>query len=189
MSVFKVKLNNGTQGLLDNDPNGISIQRSIYVPGPDRVSRELKDGETFTGSNYWKRFVYPNAPADEAFLIVLEDDGSIWYDKADFNNIPKVYKIIVEENTSFTENVIDIQTDTNSFADFVQISNQSDDPLRIRLNGLDSAIFDLGGKEVQSFNYGELNIQKIEAIIPEGYSGPVTLQVILAIVVQESTKN
>jgi (2Fe-2S) ferredoxin len=188
MSLFQVKLNNGTQGLLDNDPNGISIQRSIYVPGPDRASRELKDGETFSGSNYWKRFVYPNTSADQAFLILLEDDGSTWYDKADFNNIPKVYKITIEEGTSFTDNMIDIQSDTNSFADFVQISNQSDDPLKIRLNGLDSAIFDLGGKEVQSFDSGELYIQKIEALIPEEYNGPVVLQVILAVVVTESTK-
>jgi hypothetical protein len=189
MSVFQVKLNNGTQGLLDNDPNGISIQRSIYVPGPDRASRELKDGETFSGSNYWKRFVYPNASADLAFLILLEDDGSIWYDKADFNNIPKVYKLTIEEGTSFSDNVVDIQKDTESFADFVQISNQSDDPLKIKLNGLNSAIFDLGGKEVQSFDSGELNIQKIEAIIPEGYSGPVSLQIILAVVVTESTRS
>lgn len=188
MSVFKVQLNNGTQGLLDNDPNGVSIQRSIYVPGPDRVSRELKDGEIFSGSNYWKRFVYPNTSADQAFLVILEDDGSIWYDKADFNNIPKVYKLTIESESSFNDNKIDIQNDTNSFADFVQLSNQSDDPLQIRLNGLNDAIFDLGGKEVQSFNYGEINIQKIEAKLPEGYDGPVTLQVILSIVVTESTK-
>jgi hypothetical protein len=188
MSVFQVKLNNGTQGLLDNDPNGTSIQRSIYVPGPNRSSHELKDGEVFSGSNYWKRFVYPNTSAELSFLILLEDDGSTWYDKADFNNIPKVYKLTIEEGTSFADNVMDIQKDTESFADFVQISNQSDDPLKIRLNGLDSAIFDLGGKEVQSFDSGELNIQKIEALIPEGYSGPVALQVILAVVVIESTK-
>lgn len=189
MSVFKVKLNNGTQGLLDNDPNGTSIQRSIYVPGPDRVSRELKDGETFSGSNYWKRFTYPNTSLDQAFLILLEDDGSIWYDKADFNNIPKVYKLSVTAETDFEDNVVDIQDDTDSFADFVQISNKSEeDSVDIRLNGLSSAIFELGAKETQVFNSGELNIQKIEATITEGYTGPVELQIITAIVVKESSK-
>ena len=189
MSVFKVKLNNGTQGLLDNDPNGTSIQRSIYVPGPDRVSRELKDSEVFSGSNYWKRFVFPNAPADQAFLTILEDDGSIWYDKADFNNIPKVYKLSVVAGTEFEDNVVDIQGDTNSFADFIQISNKSEeDSVSIRLNGINSAIFDLGAKETQVFNSGELNVQKIEAIITEGYTGPVELQIITAIVVKESIK-
>jgi (2Fe-2S) ferredoxin len=189
MSIFKVKLNNGTQGLLDNDPNGVSIQRGIYVPGPDRVSRELKDGEVFSGSNYWKRYVYPNASADQSFLILLEDDGSIWYDKVDLNNIPKVYKLVIESGSSFEDNVIDIQKDTNSFADFIQLSNQSEEnPLQIRINGLDSAIFDLAEKEVQSFNNGELNVQKIEALIPEGYTGIAVLQVILSIVVTESTK-
>ena len=60
--------------------------------------------------------------------------------------------------------------------------------MQIRLNGLNDAIFDLGGKEVQSFNYGEINIQKIEAKIPQGYEGPVNLQVIMSVVVTESTK-
>jgi len=188
MSIFKVKLNNGTQGLLDNDPNGLSIQRSVYAMGPDRISRELKDGETFSGSNYWKRYVFPNTSADLAFLIILEDDGSAWYDKTDSNNIPKVYKITVQDGTDFTDNVIDIQGDTNSFADFVQIANQSEDPVQIKLNGINSAIFDLGAKEVQVFNVGDLNIQKIEAKLPDGSSGPVSLQVISAIVVTESTK-
>lgn len=188
MSVFKVKLNNGTQGLLDNDPNGVSIQRSVFAMGPDRISRELKDGQTFTGSNYWKRYIFPNTSADLAFLVMLEDDGSAWYDKADINNIPKVYKLTVIDGTDFPDNLIDIQGDTNSFADFVQIANQSDDPVQIRLNGVDSAIFDLGAKEVQVFNVGDLNIQKIEAKLPEGSSGSVSLQVISAIVVIESTR-
>jgi len=190
MSTFQVKLNNGTQGLLDNDPNGTSIQRSVYAMGPDRISHELKDGQIFTGSNYWKRYVYPNTSADLAFLIILEDDGSAWYDKADINNIPKVYKITVEPGSGFTDNVIDIQSDTNSFADFVQIANQSEGSVQIRLNGLNSAIFDLGSKEVQVFNVGDLNIQKIEAKLPEEYSGvdSVSLQVISSIVVTESTK-
>jgi hypothetical protein len=190
MSTFQVKLNNGTQGLLDNDPNGTSIQRSVYAMGPDRISRELKDGEIFSGSNYWKRYVYPNTSADLAFLIILEDDGSAWYDKADTNNIPKVYKITVEPGSDFTDNIIDIQSDTNSFADFVQIANQSEGSVQIRLNGLNSAVFDLGSKEVQVFNVGDLNIQKIEAKLPEEYSGidSVSLQVISSIVVTESTK-
>ena len=67
MSVFKVKLQNVDQGLMDLDPSthplssgsaatygqlgspeDISLQRQIFVAGPNRTYRLLKDGETFT---------------------------------------------------------------------------------------------------------------------------------------------
>jgi hypothetical protein len=52
MSVFKVKLNNSRQGLLDVYEN----QRSAYIMGPNRVNRKLKDGEVFTDCNCpWRR--------------------------------------------------------------------------------------------------------------------------------------
>jgi hypothetical protein len=34
--------------------HGSSYQRTIYVMGPNKVNRKLKDGDTFTDSNYWK---------------------------------------------------------------------------------------------------------------------------------------
>lgn len=61
MSVFQVQLNNAQQGLLDIDPatgaqENPSIQRTMFVEGPNRTLRELVDGATFTDCNYWKRF-------------------------------------------------------------------------------------------------------------------------------------
>lgn len=181
MSLFQVKLNNGTQGMLDNDPNGESIQRSIYVAGPDRVNVQLKDGQVFKGSNYWKRFVYPQTSKDQAFLIVLEDDGSVWYDYSESNNIPRVYKLVVNVGSDFEDNTIDIESDYGKFAEFVQITNQSNEQVKIKLNGLSDAIFELGPKETQVFNYGEINIKKIEAGSVESAEESVVLQVILAI--------
>lgn len=181
MSLFQVKLNNGTQGMLDNDPYGDSIQRSIYVAGPDRISVQLKDGQTFKGPNYWKRFAYPQTSKDQAFLIVLEDDGSVWSDYSDSNNVPKVYKLIVNTESNFEDNSIDIESYSGKFAEFVQITNQSNEYVKIKLNGLSDAIFELGPKETQVFNYGEINIKKIEAAPIESSEESVALQIILAI--------
>ena len=60
MSEFKVALNNVDQGKLDTNPaSGLqlipSVQRGMFVAGPNGVYRELIDGSTFTDCNYWKR--------------------------------------------------------------------------------------------------------------------------------------
>lgn len=71
MSVFRVKLNNAQQGLLDIDPSTdtsatfgmvgtpftTSKQRQIFVAGPTNRYRLLQDGDTFTDCNYWVRLV------------------------------------------------------------------------------------------------------------------------------------
>ena len=132
MSVFVVRLNNygtGFQGNLDviaNDvgatgtpPGGAeigstglgitvttSLQRTVYVMGPRKINRELKDGMTFTDCNYWKRFatvanggLQPNyvpsgpngtqlVPNDTCFIYVQTDDGTFWSDDQRENAFP-----------------------------------------------------------------------------------------------------
>lgn len=116
MSVFRVKLSNVNQGLLDLDPSthplatgtgsepatygnlgypfgtnwpgatDYSLQRQMFAAGPNHTYRLLSDGETFTDCNYWKQFAYPQVALEHAFIETVTDDGSIW------SNIP-------EENT------------------------------------------------------------------------------------------
>lgn len=73
MSVFKVQLNNAVQGTLDvvastttygGTQQATSLQRTIYVMGPRKINRELKDGATFSDCNYWKRYARPATAAD-----------------------------------------------------------------------------------------------------------------------------
>src|SRR5690606_3103147 len=161
MSVFKVKLNNINQGKMDLDPStaysisGLdhsqlgsqfttSKQRTIYVTGPGRTYRKLSDGEQFTDCNYWKRFAYPQVPLEEAFIEVVTDDGSVWSDVASENTYPKVYNLAVAAGTDYEDNVVDILGDTGGHAVFVQIANQGSTAVRVRVNGVADAIFDLG---------------------------------------------
>jgi hypothetical protein len=174
MSVFRVKLNNSRQGTLDIYDN----QRTAYITGPNRVNRRLKDGETFVDCNYWKRFAYPQVSLEEAFIEVIEDDGTVYSDSISNNTYPRVYNIVAAPGSSFSENKADIQGDSGSFALFAQITNRSDsEAVRVRLNGSDSAIIDLPASSTQTFNVGEVTVGLLE----NTSESPVEVQVIVSI--------
>lgn len=167
MSVFRVQLNNAAQGALDINPSTLlefntSIQRTIYVTGPKRIYRKLVDGETFTDCNYWKKFAYPQVPYDQAFIEVVSDDGSIYSDIEEENNYPMVYNLTVNDASAFDDNVADIVGDTGAAANFVQITNATGGgDVRVKLNGMTGAIFDLNSGDTQVFNYGDLAVTKL----------------------------
>ncbi len=197
MSVFRVKLQNAEQGLLDLDPSQdvcdarhcpgapftTSIQRTVYIMGPNKINRLLKDGDTFTDCNYWKRFAYPQIPLNEAFIEVVTDDGSVYSDDPSENNYPYADTLTILAGTTFTDtgNSIDILGDLGSFATFVQITNQTSQDIRVRLNGVATAIFDLGGNETQVFNNGDLQITMLEFDNTDSGAVDADVQVILAV--------
>jgi len=205
MSVFRVALNNTQQGLLDLDPStatagavtgqGLgdqmnpSIQRGVYVMGPNLINRLLIDGDTFTDCNYWKRFAYPQVPLDEAIVEVLVDDGSIYSDIAEENTYPQAYNRSIEAGDTYGDNEIDIATDTGGYAVFTQITNQEVAggglDIKVGLNGsigTPQAIFDLAAGDTQIFNAGDLSVSLIQFDNSEsGASGPVAVQVLVSV--------
>lgn len=198
MSVFQVKLNNVNQGQMDLDPStataisagdssdlgsqfATSKQRTMYVQGPGGTYRKLRDGETFTDCNYWKRFAYPQVALSEAFINVVTDDNSVYSDVESENTYPKVYDVAVTAGSDFEDNVVDIMGDTGGYATFAQIANQGSTAVRVRVNGVSDAVFDLATSETQTFNSGELAITKLEFmnIVSGGTTSDV--QVLLAV--------
>lgn len=184
MSVFTVKLQQGQQGRLDKNPvTGLpfetSVQRTIFVAGPNRTIRILKDGDTFTDCNYWKKFAYPQVPLDQAFIVVTSDDGSVYSEFAEENVYPKVYNIEADFGSSFADNVADIAGDTSSYAVYVQITNPSSGDIQVRLNG--SATFTLEGSSTQIFNNGDMAISKIEIDNTESGNSNKTIQIVTSI--------
>lgn len=176
MSKFRVRLSNSRQGLLDIYDN----QRTAYITGPNRINRKLRDGEIFVDCNYWKRFAYPSVPLEEAFIEVVEDDGTVYSDVVSNNTYPKVYDISAAPGSGFSDNKADIEGESGSFALFAQITNKSEtDSIRVRLNGLDSAIIDLGAGSTQVFNVGEVTIGMIE--VENSGSGTVQAQIVVSI--------
>lgn len=200
MSVFKVVLNNISQGQLDLDPSTASaitgndhsllgsemnpsIQRTIYVAGPNNTHRKLKDGDQFTDSNYWKRFAYPQVPLDQAFIQVVTDDGSVYSDVEAENTYPVVYTLTVANGTTYSDedNVADILTDHGGYAVFAQIVNQGSGNVKVRINGSTSAIFDLANGEQQIFNHGDLSISKLEFSNTASGGSTATVQIIVSV--------
>jgi hypothetical protein len=157
MSLFKVSLNN--EGIGQLDP---SMQRSIFITGPKGVHRKLKDGDTFTDCNYWKRFAYPQVKQEEAFIVVLEDDGSIYSDIKEENNFPVVYTKEINNGTDYSDNILNFLNEHGGPAIFTQINNMGEGDVKIRINGSNSAVFDLSSDATQVFNYGDLTITKLE---------------------------
>lgn len=166
MSVFRVKLNNVGQGLLDKDVNGVQVstskQRQVFVMGPKKVNRLLKDGDTFTDCNYWKRFAYPQVAYDQAIVEVLSDDGSIYSD-VESENTFAVGATYASVTTAYsTDNTLNFVTAHGGPAHYLQITNlDGSRTLTVELNGNTDATITLAANEVQIFNTGDLAISQI----------------------------
>lgn len=174
MSLFQVKLNNAIAGNMDVNmltgvQNATSIQRTMDVCGPNRIQRHLVDGQTFTDCNYWKQFAYPAMSLDQAFIVVLVDDGSTYSSDPDENTFPVVWYpgtagvIGAGIGPAGVNMALDIVSTYGGPAQFVQIQNtDASHPVKVRLNGSTSAVFTLGTSSTQIFNHDDLIITKIE---------------------------
>lgn len=199
MSVFRVKLANAVQGKLETNPvTGLpfttSVSRTINVTGPRRIQRQLKDGETFTDSNYWKRFAYPQLSLADAFIEVVTDDGSVYSDVESENVYPVVWApgtsgvVASGETYDDTNMALDIVATYGGPAMFVQIQNtDSSNAIKIKLNGSTSAILTLQANSTQIFNSGDLVISKIE--FDNSFSGAAEVNAVEVLLSVKSVSN
>jgi hypothetical protein len=200
MSRFKVALNNASQGTLDVSPSlggGVqmqpSLQRTVYVMGPRKINRELKDGMEFTDCNYWKRFCsYTNTVgglADEqtAILTCIYDDGTVYSDDPSENVYPKARTFEVANADVFADehNVYDIVGTYGQPAIFVELVNQDAQNVQVKLNGDTGAIFTLGASDTWVFNHGDLQVTKVE-LAGTAASGGIACTVDIVIGVQSA---
>jgi len=184
MSVFQVQLQNVNQGKLDVDPSSYvsgsgygqlgsafltSKQRQIYVAGPNRTYRLLKDGDQFTDCNYWKRFAYPQVSHEQAFIKVITDDGSVYSDIPEENTFAKGETVTL--TTALSGNVIDFVTTYGGPARFLQIQNlDGTKSVTGELNGDVNVTFTLNAGESQIFNNGDLAITLLRLKTSSGTS-------------------
>jgi hypothetical protein len=160
MSVFKVKLTNVNQGLLDTNgqSTGTSVQRGVWIMGPNKVNRLLIDGSTFTDSNYWKRYAYPQVPYDQAIVDVLTDDGSVWADNPVGARTFGVSSSFTGTASYSTTNTIDYLSTYGSYAKYVQIKVTTADAT-VRING--SVEITVASGTTQIFD-DDIDIAKLE---------------------------
>ena len=176
MSVFRVKLQNVSQGRLDLDPSTYaagasygqlgsafttSKQRQVFVAGPRKTYRLLSDGEQFTDCNYWKRFAYPQVALEFAFIEVVTDDNSVYSDIPEENTYA-VGGTMTLANVYNTTNTIDFVATYGGPARMLMVQNL-DGTIHItgELNGDTNVTFTLSENETQIFNSGDLAITKL----------------------------
>jgi hypothetical protein len=161
MSVFNVQLTNVGQGLLDTNgqSSGVSIQRGVWIMGPNKVNRLLIDGATFTDSNYWKRYAYPQVPYDQAIVAVVTDDGSVWVDNPPNARTFPVVSTFTPGASYNSTNTIDYLGTYGSYASYVQISTTGANAT-CRING--GVELTITTSAAQVFNPGDLDVAKLE---------------------------
>ena len=205
MSVFRICLQQGAQGALDKNPATMypgdvtgmglgtpfstSLQRQVYVMGPNRINRLFSDGQVFTDCNYWKQFAYPNVPMEQAFISVVTDDGSTWI-SGQQATVPVAVSGTVTPANSFAINFAAGTYTVNGGAAtalsatgpalFCQLENTASigtQPVTVLLNG--TASFTLTGGATQIFNSGDLTVSSL--LVTAGSGVSATFQVIASI--------
>ena len=157
MSVFIVRLQHITQGLLDFDPatntsitygqvgepfgadfpnsEAVSRQRQIFAAGPNKTYRLLTDGATFTDCNYWKKFTFPTISKEFAFIEIVTDDGSIFSDVVKENTFA-AGSTETGLDTNYATTAIDLVADHGGAARFLQLQNiDATDDATMEVNG------------------------------------------------------
>ena len=191
MSTFTVNLGEGKQGDLDrhwttvpssaadsNPPEASpSLQRQVYVMGPNKINRLLVDGETFQDCNYWKRFAPVNATTnpggcvvEEAFIEVTTDDGSVWSDVEAENTFPVGTGWTLAAGVAQT---VDYMSTYGSYATSATIKNTGGNAMVLTLNGVVGATLTIASGDTQVFNSGDLQITSIELVSAAGSTSEI----------------
>lgn len=196
MSVFTVRLhpsNRDSSVAADpayNSTTGKSIQRTMEVTGPNLTRRILADGETFTSTNYWKRFAPISEggtqPNDVAIIHIVSDDGTPWSDSnPNSNRFARVHSLTVSALTGFNlaANQIDVLGTYGGVATFTQIT--TDETVNVRLNSSSSADFSLAAG-TQTFDNGDLPVTSLAFSNLSSGASDATVTVILTIEIQSN---
>ena len=169
----------GTAGTI---PIGASAQRTMDVTGPNLTRRRLYDGETFTSTNYWKRF----APVSEggtlteesAFIHIISDDGTPWSDKdKGLNKFAKVNVLDVVAGTCYSTvaNQLDFMALYGAVATYVQITTDQD--IKVLLNSSTEAEMDLDSG-THWFDNGDLPLTSLAFCNTESGVTDATVEVV-----------
>ena len=96
------------------------------------------------------------------------------------NSFPRVYTLEVDNGTSYEDNAVNILQDNGGPAKFVQIHNlSSGGSVKVKINSINNAVFDLEQGSIQQFNSGDMSIGKLQFHNESGADS--TIQIILSV--------
>ena len=181
MSIFQVTLAKVVPGTTSAEAFG---QQSVNLPMPKGQGEKIfKDREVFEGSNYWKKYCVPSMSQEDAFLVIIEDDGTIYSEDDSENNQPFIVTKKVAAGSSYDDegNEVDLMKEQGTFATFVLIRNKnSSQEVNVKINGSKNAILELDGNDEISFDKGDIPISKLNFDNSDGKE-EVKLQIIFGL--------
>ena len=146
-----------------------SLQRTVWLTGPNNVKRELHDGDSFTDCNYYKRYCYPyclgrtdQERLQNAILVCDYDDGSIWVDgSGDVDAYGgKGHSLPTPISVLLTAGSPTLTIATGSYANFVLMTNIGTGAAFINLNS-GQATVTLDAGVTMTFDKSEIAITSI----------------------------
>ena len=177
-----------------------SLQRTVYIMGPNRVNRERHDGETFTDCNYFKRYcaydplANPTGVTDPANVILtcVYDDGSVWIDENP--NRGPCRAVAVPQSVTFTGTSAtgaNFLSTYGGFANFLQITNLdtasgASHSLQVTLNGSTSSVFTVLSGDTVIFDKDDILISQVQ-VGPTASGQSIDAQVVFGIAARAST--
>jgi hypothetical protein len=160
----------------------------MEVNGPNLTRRILYDGETFTSTNYWKRYAPVSEggtmPDETAFIHIVTDDGTPWSDtNPEVNKFARVVSRTLVAGTTYTaaNNQIDIMGTWGAVATYTQIT--VDGACTVRLNSSSSAEMDLTAG-THFFDNGDLPLVSLAFDLSQSGAADVELEVVMALQIQ-----
>ncbi len=176
MSTF-TNISNGVlyiQGFLRQGDGTLGIGAQVYI----------EQGESFTGSNYYKRFTYAGMIANgvseavagaDSILITTVDDGLAFSETVTGPNNPRVYN---NDIAPASERLYDFIADLGGPAEFCTI--ESDEDVHVFLNTNANAKYTLAAGTSITFNAGELLLNNITVANAVSGAANAVVQIIAA---------
>ena len=119
----------------------------------------------------------------DPFLIIIEDDGTIYSEDDSENNQPFIATKKIAAGSSYDDegNEIDLMKEQGTFATFVLIRNKNaSQEVNVKINGSKNAILELDGNDEISFDKGDIPISKLNFDNSDGKE-EVKLQIIFGL--------
>lgn len=179
MSKFRINFYKSPRSMDRLDHRGFSSQRTTFIEDENGVMRNFVDGQEFEGSNFWKKYAYPNCELEISFIEVIEEVPDV---PKGVTKFPAIFNKAISGNTKCSDAFsIDIKKECKGIASSTQITNRSsDNTIKVKFNKDDMAVLELLPGETQTFGKDDFDIYFIDFINNSIES--VGVQVVISVV-------
>ncbi len=152
----------------------------IWIETEDGGNRSVKYNQTFSGSNFYKRYTSDTLPLDQVILVTITDDGLPWA-AGGVANVLRSIEASIPPNSHWGDFYYDFTPSSvlGGPAIFLQVIVE-DAAVRIKINSQDGSAFTMDAGTSQVFNTNELLVSNISFINPATSGSNANIRVLAA---------